>query len=329
MGWFGDIAGGVLDAYTGGLGTTLLGMTSNAVAGAQSASQARAANKFSAAQAVLDRNWSGQQAQNQMNFQNQQGGITREFNAGQAQIDRDYQTNMSNTSYQRAVGDLGKAGLNPMLSIMHQGASTPSGASASTSTPSGAMGHSSAPRGAMGQTFAGVSNVMNAAQLGEIKSRIDLNSAQKAKTEIETTLLPGYQEAQKKLMGAQTLGTNSTSVESRQRVLNLQQDIRESRNRILTMQAGWEKTRAETALDNATTNLRGDEQGLVQAQTALERVKKILEDAKVPEAQQNASLYANHPWLKGTEKAVGAASNVIGTGAGLGAAVKFIMKGVK
>lgn len=308
-----SIFGDVIDSFTGGIGGSLLGMASNAVAGAQSAKQARAANKFSAQQAVLDRNWSGQQAQNQMNFQSSQAGIAR-----------DYETNMANTSYQRAVGDLSKAGLNPMLSIMHGGAATPN-----APAPQGAMGHSSAPRGSMGQTFAGTPNVLNAAQLQEIKSRIDLNSAQKAKTEVETTLLPGYQEAQKKLMGAQTLGTNSTSVETRQKVLNLQQDVRESRNRILTMQAGWAKTRAETALDNATTNLRGDERGLVQAQTAVERVKKILEDAKVPKEKQDASLYTNHPWLKGIEKAVGAASNVITTGAGLGAAVKFIMKGVR
>lgn len=302
------IFSGILDSFTGGIGGSLLNMATNAVAGAQSASQARATNKFSAAQAVLDRNWSGQQAQNQMNFQSNQAGIAR-----------DYETNMANTSYQRAVGDLSKAGLNPMLSIMHGGAATPN-----APAPQGAMGHSSAPRGSMGQTFASTTNVLNAAQLGEIKSRIDLNSAQKAKTEIETTLLPGYQEAQKKLMGAQELGTNSTSAETRQRVINLQQDIRESTNRILSMQAGWAKTKAETELASATANLKGDERGLIQAQTDVERVKRILEEAKVPEARQNASLYANHPWIKGTEKAVEGIGSVLGTGAKVGAAVKYI-----
>jgi len=303
-GWLGDI----VDSFTGGIGGSLLGMATNAVAGAQSASQARAANKFTAAQAVLDRNWSGQQAQNQMNFQSNQAGIAR-----------DYETNMANTSYQRAVGDLSKAGLNPMLSIMHGGAATPT-----SPAPQGAMGHSSAPHGSMGQTFASTPNVLNAAQLGEIKSRIDLNSAQKAKTEIETTLLPGYQEAQKKLMGAQTLGTNSTSVESRQKVLSLQQDVSESRTRVLTMQAGWAKTRAETALDNATANLKGDESGLVKSQAALNEVRTILDKERVPEAKQTGDLYRNFPALKGAEKAIEGVGSILGTGAKVGAAAKYI-----
>lgn len=56
------------------------------------------------------------------------------FNSAEAQKSRDWQEKMSNTSYQRAVQDLQKAGLNPVLAMMNGGASTPSGATASGSS---------------------------------------------------------------------------------------------------------------------------------------------------------------------------------------------------
>lgn len=50
-----------------------------------------------------------------------------EASAQSAQKMMDFQERMSNTSYQRGMSDMKKAGLNPMLAFMKGGASTPSG----------------------------------------------------------------------------------------------------------------------------------------------------------------------------------------------------------
>lgn len=55
---------------------------------------------------------------------------TNQSNIDQAQVNRQFQSDMSNTSYQRAVQDMQAAGLSPMLAYSQGGASTPSGSMA-------------------------------------------------------------------------------------------------------------------------------------------------------------------------------------------------------
>lgn len=69
------------------------------------------------------------------------GGLMGNNSASkEAAANRDWQKMMSDSAHMREVRDLVGAGLNPMLSVNHGGASTPSGAVASQSNPFSGLG---------------------------------------------------------------------------------------------------------------------------------------------------------------------------------------------
>ena len=81
-----------------------------------------------------------EQLDKNMKYNAEQADITRKFNAAEAQKLRDWQERLSNTSYQRAMADMMKAGLNPILAFQQGGATVPSGSSASANNASMSTG---------------------------------------------------------------------------------------------------------------------------------------------------------------------------------------------
>lgn len=63
------------------------------------------------------------------------GYMTNQANSAEASANRNWQAMMSNTAHQREVQDLRAAGLNPILSALGNGASTPSGGMATMQNP--------------------------------------------------------------------------------------------------------------------------------------------------------------------------------------------------
>lgn len=73
-----------------------------------------------------------------------ENSVAMSYNSAEALANREWQEHMSNTAYQRAVEDMRKAGLNPILAFANGGASTPGGSAGTISGASMGLASSSA-----------------------------------------------------------------------------------------------------------------------------------------------------------------------------------------
>lgn len=110
-------------------------------------------------------------------FNNKAIDRQNEFNAEQAELQRQYETEMSNTAYQRAYEDMRKAGLNPNLAGGQGGASTPAGSAATSA--------GFAPFDLAGAMNANANAATVQAQIDNIKADTTLKGKQSGRTEEE------------------------------------------------------------------------------------------------------------------------------------------------
>lgn len=130
---------------------------------------------------------SASNVQAQIAAQQQAQGQAEQFSAGQAQVARDYETQMSNTAYQRASQDMQKAGLNPMMMFGSGGAASTPG------SPSPSIGAQQIPIGVKSNPLAGVGDAVSKA----VSTAVDAETVNRMVQEVANL------RTQQRLTGAQ------------------------------------------------------------------------------------------------------------------------------
>lgn len=178
-GWsLSDIAKGASSAF---------GMFNNispALGGYLSYQGANSANEANERMFNTGLSWAGGEANRTREFNALESARNRDWQAWQASLNRNYATDMSNTSWQRGVADMKKAGINPMLAFSKGGASTPTvGSGPGGQGSSGIPGYSlSRMENALG---AGVNSALAAATTGAM---VDRTKAETDRIRMETLL---------------------------------------------------------------------------------------------------------------------------------------------
>lgn len=230
----------------------------------------REAQHFNAVQAQSNRDWQAEQA-----------AISRLFADYQVMRQLDFQERMSNSAYQRAMADMRKAGLNPILAYAQGGATSPAGAAAGSPTPSG--GQASSPGFTPG-----------------------------ARPDIENVLSPGATSAMNALRTAQHIQSSQEQIAQTRANTNLQ-TVQAGREAAATgnilQQTATEAERTglvseQRASEVARQGLMGAQQGaaaasagLMAQQTQTERERTVTEGWRgYHEQAQGNSAWQRYRW---------------------------------
>lgn len=113
---------------------------------------ARETNSFNAQQAEIDRQFQQMSADKAMRFEAEQAEKAMRYNNLQAERAMQFEKSMAETTYQRAVADLRKAGLSPLLAYQNLQTSSASGFTGSGVIASGSSASGSRASGVKADT---------------------------------------------------------------------------------------------------------------------------------------------------------------------------------